>query len=159
MANRMYNRAMFRQNSGAIDPTSGGDTFKVMLVDSGYTFDPDDDFVSSGAGTPGGEELSGTGYVAGFGNSGRLTIANTDLTLSDANDNVVFDGDNVTWTGINAGTAAAAIIIIERTNDADSELYAFIDTATPGFPVVTDGSNFTLTWPAAGIVAITSPVS
>jgi len=129
------------------------DTLKVMLVDSGYTFNPDDDFVSSGAGTPGGEELSGTGYVAGFGNSGRKTLANTVATADDANNRGELDGDDVVWTAINAGTASAAIILKEVTNDAASRLIAYVDTG--GFPFVTNGGDFTIQWNAEGILQIT----
>jgi len=129
------------------------DTLKVMLVDSGYTFNPDDDFISSGAGTPGGEELSGTGYVAGFGNSGRKTLTTTTVTADDANNRGELDADNVTWTAINAGTAAAAIIIKEVTNDAASRLIAYVDTG--GFPLTTNGGDLTIQWNAEGILHIT----
>lgn len=162
MANRWYNRALkevFNQNATPTLDLITGSVLKVMLVGSGYTFNPDDDFVSSGAGTPGGEEVSGTGYVGGFGGSGRLALATKTITEDDANDRSPFDALDVTWTAPNPNgfTAAAAIVIEERTNDADSLLVMFIDTATPGFPVVMNGTAFTIQWNTLGISVLTSP--
>jgi len=150
MANAMYTRGISKIMDGTLNLDTA--TLKVMLVDSGYTFDKDHDFISSGAGTPGGEELSGTGYTAGFGGAGRKTIANTAVAIDDTNNRAELDGDDVAWTAINAGTAAAAIIVVEVTNDTDSYLVAYIDTASPAFPIVTNGGDVTIQWNAEGII-------
>lgn len=152
MANAFYNRAARRILDGNLNLSSS--TLKVMLVDSGYTFNRDHDFVGSGAGNPGGEELTGTGYVAGFGGAGRKTIANKVFSEDDANDRGEMDCDDITWSAINAGTAAAAIVIKEGTTDADSELIAFIDTASPAFPVVTNGGDITLQVNVEGLLQL-----
>lgn len=151
MANRMYTGALNGILDGSIDLAN--DTIRVMLVGSGYAFDPDDDFVSSGAGTPGGEEISGTGYVAGFGNAGRQLVDNISLNRDDTNNRmeVLVSLDNV-WSAIDAGTIAAAIIWKPVTNDADSILIAFIDTANPNFPVTTVGQDFELDWSSEGLI-------
>ena len=147
MANFLYNRAARRIFDGNLNLATS--TLKLMLVDSGYTANRDHDFVGSGAGTPGGEELSGTGYAAGFGGAGRRTIANKAFSEDDVNDRAEMDCDDVTWTVINAGTAAAAILIKEGTSDADSELIAFFDS---GFPVTTNGGDLTLQVNAEGLL-------
>lgn len=153
MANSWYTRGLGAIMAGTVNLDT--DTLKVMLVDSGYTFNKDDDFISSGAGTPGGEEVSGTGYTAGFGGAGRKTIANTTVSFDDTNDRAELDGDDVTWTAINAGTAKAAIIVKEVTSDADSILIAYIDTATGAtFPVTFNGGDYTLAWNAEGILQL-----
>jgi len=150
MANKWYTKGLGSIMSGAVDLDT--DTIKVMLVTSSYTFNVDDDFISSGAGTPGGSELSGTGYTAGFGGAGRKAITTKTVTLDDTNNRAVFDGDDVAWTAINAGTAAAAILVKEVTTDADSILIAYIDTATPAFPIVTNGGDVTIQWATTGIL-------
>ena len=151
MANRFYNRAARRILDGNLNLTSS--TLKIMLVDAGYTFNADHDFVGSGAGTPGGEELSGTGYAAGFGGAGRRTLANKVFSEDDTNDRGEMDCDDVTWTAINAGAAAAAIVIKEGTSDADSELIAFFDS---GFPVTTNGGDLTLQVNAEGLLQLST---
>lgn len=146
IANAFFNRAARRILDGNLNLSTS--TLKAMLVDSGYTFDRDHDFVGSGAGTPGGEELSGTGYVAGFGGAGRKTLANKVFSEDDANDRGEMDCDDITWTAINAGTAAALIVVKEGTSDADSELIAFFDS---GFPKTTNGGDLTAQVDAQGL--------
>lgn len=155
MANAWYNRGKASVMDGTLDFDTH--TVKVMLVDSGYTFNADDDYVSSGAGTPGGEELTGTGYTAGFGGAGRKTIGSPTVTADDTNDRAVFDGADISWTAINAGTAKAMILIREITNDAASILIAYIDTVASGatFPITTNGGDVNITWGATGILHIT----
>ena len=112
---------------------------KMILVTSGYTANRDHDFVSS----IGANELSGTGYVAGFNGSGRIALASKTITEDDTNDRANYGAANPTWTGINAGTVAAAIIVKEITNDAASELIAYLD----GVAKVTNGGDLTVTLP------------
>jgi hypothetical protein len=136
-----YNRAAAKigENTGRINWLS--DTIKVMLVTSGYTFNRDHDFASAVS-----SELSGTGYVGGFGGSGRKTLASKTITEDDTNDRAVYDAADSVWTAINAGTAAGAIIIKEGTSDADTELICFLDGAS----VVTNGGDVTLVYPSTG---------
>lgn len=125
-----------------------GDTIKVMLVDSGYTPDADHDFVADVVAN----ELSGTGYVDGFGNAGRQVLAGKTATADLANDRAEFDANNVVWSGINAGTIGAAVVMKEVTNDADSPILAIITSAD--FPLVTNGGDVTLKWDATGVLRI-----
>ena len=150
MANSYFNRGKNEIFNGSIDLLT--DTIKVMLVTSSYTFNADDDFLDNGgANDPTDHELSGTGYQAGFAGTGRKTLSNKAVNLDDANDRSEFDNTvDLTWTAINAGTAAAAIVYKHLTSDAASVMIAYIDTS--GFPIVTNGGDLTLAFNAEGIL-------
>ena len=78
---------------------------KAMLVTSSYVADRDNDFVDeAGANDPIAHELSGTGYTAGFGNSGRKALASKTLTTDKTSNRVEFDCADIVWSSINAGT-------------------------------------------------------
>lgn len=149
MANAFYNRAAKRLL--AADENYASATLKLMLVDSGYTFNRDHDVVGSGVGTPGGEEVTGTGYTGGFGGTGRKTLANKVFSEDDANDRGELDCDDVTWLAISVGAIAAAILIVEKTSDSDSELIGYIDS---GFPVTTSGEDLVLKINAEGLLQL-----
>ena len=104
MASFVYNRAAKEILDGTIDLVAH--TIKVMLVTSSYVANRDNDFVDAGgANDPIDHELSGTGYGAGFGGSGRKTLSNKAFSEDDPNDRGEFDNTlDLTWTGINAGT-------------------------------------------------------
>jgi hypothetical protein len=147
MANFFYNRAARKIADGTIALST--DTLKVMLVTSVYTPNRDHDFVDAGgASDPIDAELSGTGYVGGLGGAGRKTLTTKTFSEDDANDRGEMDCDDITWTAINAGTAAAAIVIREGGSDAASELIAYIDS---GFPKTTNGGDLTLQINAEGL--------
>lgn len=144
MASIVYTNAVRLLLSGGLNLTS--DTLKVMLVDSGYTPDKDHDFVSSASG----DELSGTGYTAGFNGAGRKTLASKTFTANDTGDFAYFDAADSTWSAINAGTINRAIVIKEVTDDTDSILIACLDSTS--FPLATNGGDITLSWNASGLV-------
>lgn len=150
MANGLFNTAKKMIMDGSLDLLV--DTIKVMLIDTGYTFNPDDDYVSVITGAPS-KELSGTGYVGGFGGSGRKALANKSIVANKTVDKAVFDADDLTWAAIQAGTVYAAVLIKEVTSDADSILIGYIDTGT-GFPKVTNGGDLTVQWSADGILTL-----
>lgn len=135
----IYNLASKRLGDDSTRINYLADTIKAMLVTSGYTPNRDHDFVSTASGS----ELTGTGYVAGFGNSGRHTLASKTITEDDTNDRASYGAANPVWTAINAGTIAAVILIKEITNDAASYLIAYLD----GTPVGTNGGDITVQFP------------
>lgn len=139
-----YNKGKYAVFSG--ETVLLTDTIKVMLVGPGATFDPDDNFISDLTG-----ELSGTGYVAGFGGSGRKTLQGKSFTEDDATDYAYLDGNDLVWVAINAGTAAAAVLVREMSSDADSVLLAFI----PFSNITTNGGDLNLQWSASGILRVT----
>lgn len=143
MASFVYTPAKTALLSGTLDFTA--DDIRLLLVDSTTTADTEQDiqFVG-GLATLG--ELSGTGYV-------RKALASEAVNEDAGNNRAEFDAVDVTWTGIDAGTAAAAVLYKHVTNDADSPLIAYIDTG--GFPFVTNGGDFTIQWNAEGILQAT----
>lgn len=152
MASLVYNRAKKEILDGTIDLVSN--TIKVMLVTSSYVADDAHDFVEEAADDANEHELSGTGYAAGFAGSGRKTLSNKAFSEDDGNNRGEFDDTaDITWTGIDAGTADAAIVYKHNSADTDSVLIAYIDTG--GFPIVTNGGDLTIQWNAEGILQLT----
>lgn len=142
MASRFYNAGLSEIMNGGIVLLT--DTIKAMLLAPGYVFDPDHQFVSSVSAS----ELSGTGYVAGFGGSGRHTLASKTVTKDNVNDKAFFDAADAVWTSINAGTIGWIVLIKEITNDAASKLIAALDPVD----YATTGSTVTVQWLATGIL-------
>lgn len=126
------------------------DTLKVMLVNASYTPDKDHDFVDSITGGTS-KELSGTGYTAGFGGAGRKTLASKTVTKDNGADVAYLDANDVSWTAIDAGTAAFAVVIKEVTSDADSPILAVVDVSPD---VATNGGDYTIQWAADGVFKI-----
>lgn len=152
MADIFFTRAKERianhAHAGPLDLM--GDTIKVMLVDSTYTGDPDDQFVDDGtANDPASHEISVTGYTPGFGGGGRKTLAGKSIASDLTNDRAEFDANDVVWTGLGAGaTIGAALLIKEVTNDGASIVIAKFDvTNTP-----TNGGDVTLAWNPEGLL-------
>ena len=135
MASNLYNPGLEKLLDGTITYTT--DTIKVLLVDTNHTFTKTHEFVSDVVAN----EASGTGYS-------RKTLANKTQTLD--GDQVEYDADNPTYTALDAGTIASAIVFKEVTNDADSPIIANID-----FPdLVTNGSDVELKINVDGIFAV-----
>lgn len=153
MANIVYNKFKAGVGDASIDWLN--DVIKAMLVTSSYTPNADDTFIDAGgANDPIDHELSGTGYAAGFAGAGRKTLSAKAVNQDDANDRAEFDDTaDLTWTGIDAGTAAGVLIYKHITSDALSIPIAWIDTG--GWPVVTNGGDLTIQWNAEGIIQLT----
>jgi hypothetical protein len=142
MASNLYNPGLEKLLDGTIDFEN--DTINVLLVDTSHTFDKTHDFVDDIVAN----EASGTGYA-------RKTLANAAIALDAANDRVEFDADNPSYTALDAGTIAAAIIFKQVTNDADSPLIAQIDFAD----LVTNGSDVELQINSEGLFYVTNNIT
>jgi hypothetical protein len=130
MANAIY--PLYKQS--LIDGDTNIDlndlTVKVALVDTGvYTYSAAHQFLSSLTGVVGTAQ----------------TIAATTVT------NGLFDGDNVTYTGVTGNSVEALVIYIDTGVAGTSRLVAFIDTGVTGLPVTPNGGDITVTWNASGI--------
>lgn len=73
-------------------------------------------------------EYSGTGYAGGFGGGGRQSVGSRTSTEDDTNGRVKDDGADVSFTGISGPAAIAPVValIVENTNDAGSDVIAFV---------------------------------
>lgn len=129
------------------------DTIKIGLSTSTHVPNRDDDFLDI-AGTTDftAGELTGTGYTSGFNGAGRKALASKTIVEDDTNDRAEFSCANITWTAINAGTAAQATVMKEITNDGASKLIANIDSG--GFPKTTNGGDLTITVDAEGLIQL-----
>jgi hypothetical protein len=153
MASFVYYKAirkmMQREATDAID--MDGDTLKVGLSTTTHVPNKDDVFVSdAGADDFDDGELTGTGYTAGFGGAGRKSLVNKTMADDATNDRAKFDADDLTWTGLNAGTAAQATVMKEITNNAASPIIANLDFAD----VNANGNDFVLQFHADGILYV-----
>jgi hypothetical protein len=141
-------RRLWIRTTGAVDVLA--DTLKMMLLTSSYTPDKDHQFISDLT-----NELSGTGYAAGFGGSGRKTMTTKAIVKDTTNDIVKLTADNPTWTAINAGTARYLAVVKEVTSDADSPVLAILDiNASAG--VTTDGNDLPLAFGTNGVISSAS---
>lgn len=122
-------------------------TIKAMLVNSGYTPDVDHNFADSITAATS-KELSGTGYVGGFGGAGRKALGTKTITQDDTANVAYFNCADIVWTAIDAGTVSFIAIIKEVTADTDSPLLAIIDVSPD---IVTNGGNYTWTVAADGV--------
>lgn len=117
-------------------------TYRIMAVKTGFAYDPDHDFVNDISAN----EMTG---------AARKTIGGASVTLSLANNNVVYDAtDPTVYAALNDGTLLGFVIYRQvggdDTTPADDELIWFIDVAD----LVTNGSDVTLAFHATGIGAI-----
>lgn len=143
MADAVYNRFKMGILQADYDLKEASDDVQVALVTSTYTLDIDihEDFADIT------NELSGTGYTAG-----GEDITTQAVTQDNTDDEGVFDGVDVTWTGINAGTAARAIVYQNTGTPATSLLIGAIDSG--GFPITTNGGDLTIQWATEGILNV-----
>lgn len=130
MANAIY--PLYKQ--ALLDGSANTDindlTVKVALVDTGvYTYSAAHEFLTSLTGVVGTAQ----------------TIAATTVT------NGLFDGDNVTYSGVTGNSVEALVIYIDTTVAATSRLVAYIDTGVTGLPVTPNGGDITVTWSVSGI--------
>lgn len=150
MASLVYNAF----KAGCMDYTTGvdldTDTVKMILCMTNTTAqtDPDKDFIGDLTTL---DEFDGSGYTSGFGNAGRKTLAGAVVTSDDANNEGKFDGDDVTWTSLGAGTRSidGVLLVEEITNDAASKIICYVEFTTP---IVANGGDVTISWHADGIL-------
>lgn len=142
MASVIYNSFKRDIANGSIDLDT--DTIKVMLVTSSYspnidTHDKRDDVTN--------EVANGNGYT-----TGGATLAGKTVTVDNTNDRAIFDADNVVWSTATI-TARGAVLYKSRggASSAD-ELICYIDF---GSDITSTAADFTLTFNAVGIIALT----
>lgn len=112
------------------------DTIKCYLVASGYTSDPDHDFVSNVT-----EIGNVTNYVGGFGGAGRKTLASKTITIDDTNNRVRLTAADVSFGALGTGvTILGYAFTKETTSDAASVVFSYRELSS-GVP--TNGASIT----------------
>lgn len=143
MANGAYNRFASRI-LGATNLLTA--TVRCMLVTSGYTFDADHDFVDDV--TPGSNEITNTNYA-------RQTLSSPVIELDDTNNRGEIVWNDPSFTNLAAGDTIAAAIFYEFiTNDSDSPLICYVDSA--GFPFAPNTNTFTVGINAEGLIQLST---
>ena len=113
------------------------DSFKVMLMDDEFVFDPAAHGALADLGSPSGEIADGSGYTAG----GEELSGGT-LTEQDSPAKAFRTFSNLTWTadGGNIGPTGGAIVYDDSTDD--DTIVGWIDFGTDH--EIPDGSSFQL---------------
>jgi hypothetical protein len=125
MANALYDYGRERFLIASINWTS--DTINVMLIDNGaYTVSTSTHQYKS--------DVAGGAIIAGPSTLGSKTTTGG-----------AADAADVTFTAVSGVSIESIIIYKFVTNDADSPLIAYIDTAT-GLPITPNGGDIIVTW-------------
>lgn len=142
MASKMYGNLIQRAFNGEVDYDT--DTIKVALLTSAYT--PDQDNHQTWEQVKG-NEVTGTGYVAG-----GATLSGKTITYDAGNNVTVLDAEDVTWA--NSTITARYAVIYDDAGAADNEkvLLGYVDF---GVDQASTNGNFTITWDASGIFRFT----
>lgn len=134
MANALYSKWKEQLLQFTANNNLSAGTVKVALVDTGtYTFSDTHQFYSSVS-----SAVVGTPQTIG-----SKTFANG-----------VFDGADVTFTGVSGNSVEALVIYIDTGTAGTSPLVAYIDTSVTGLPVTPNGGDITVSWNATGIFAL-----
>ena len=120
-------------------------SFYITLLSNNYT--PSEAHVYASAFS--GAELSSTSFTGGYSGTMRLSLVNRILRVNNTSNQVEFTCDGFTWSGLSAGTAHAFVVIQQTTSDGLSPLITY--NSLGGFPITTNGTNFTLSLTSAGI--------
>ena len=154
MALIVYNEAKYFLSTKQLNLRD--DVLKAMLVTQGYIPDPNQKFVDDGTIiSPNQFEVAGTGYVGGFGGSGRKLISNKSVIRDTETFRIRLFGDNVSWSPLAVGIVGGILVIREGTTSSDSDSNALLIgyTNEGGFPIPTDGGELQIRWNINGILA------
>jgi hypothetical protein len=125
-------------NGNAPDLDDAGTVVRVMLVET-HTPDIDThDFVDDVRA----DEVSGTGYT-----TDGEEITTKAVTQDNTDDEGVWDGDDVQWTGLDVGTPSHGIIYVDTGTDSTSLLIAYIELG-----VASNGGDYTIQFDTEGIL-------
>lgn len=118
MANQASNKIKYLLATKAIDFVN--DTFKIILMDSSFTFNKDTHHQYSDVSAN--ELATGNGYTAG-----GATLSGVSVTEDDTDDRCEITWNNATWTasGGSIGPASGAIILDDSV--ADDPVVGYID--------------------------------
>lgn len=125
-----------------------GDDLEVILLSAALVPDPAYTYVSEIAEC----ELSGPGYVPGFGGGGRQDLDGRAITVDSPNATVILDADDVVFEYINAGTARYGVVARKGTSDDTDALVIATFDIEPTLGVTTDGSSLPIRWGANGVL-------
>jgi len=147
-----------KYREGSIDLES--DTLRMALFDDStqYTLDPDaHEFVN--------DVLDGgtTAQELGDGTYSRQAVSNVQVTKDSADDEVVVDADDVTFSGLDGAEIIQGWLIYKQvggddTSPGDDPIIAIEDEVTnaAGNDVTTNGSDVVIEYDSEGIVNVSN---
>jgi hypothetical protein len=142
MPSKLYGNFLAKALNKEVDWDS--DTIKVALLTSSYTPNQDThdylDDVSS-------YEVTGTGY-----STGGQTLGSKTLTYDSANNVIILDAADVTWSSSTITARYAVVYDDSGATSASKALIGYVDFSSDQSS--TNG-NFTITWDSTGIVRVT----
>lgn len=118
MATEVGNKLKYLLATGAIDFSS--DTFKIILMQSGFTFNKDTHHQYSDVSAS--ELATGNGYTAN-----SKTLAGVAVTEDDTDDRTEVTWSNVTWTASGGAIGPTPGAIIFDDTHADDAIVGYID--------------------------------
>lgn len=131
--------AVFNKETDLLD-----DSIRVSLHTASYTPDQDvDDYFNDVT-----NEVSSAGYTAG-----GQAIANDTLTYTAGTNVLMYDGDDLSWSGV---TFTARYAVIKNYTPATDATRPLIGYQNFGGDLSPSAGTFTLAWAAAGIFTATS---
>ncbi len=141
MASSLYNTGLAKLTGTATAIVWGTEDTRILLLKSGYTFDPDHDFVADL--TPASFEITASGYA-------RQALSGETKTTDDTNNRIVFDASDVSYS-MSAGETVVAAVIYSETGGADAsrQLIAYIDLAD-----IATEALASIVWASTGIFYI-----
>ncbi len=129
-------------------------TIKMMLVASSYSPSVDDQFVASASA----HEISCSGYVGGFGGTGRKTLNGPTVTKDVTTGKMRLDFTRTTYAAIGtpAGVTARYLCLIleDGTGDANSALIATLDAKADLSDIVLYGGALNVDPPGNGLLLL-----
>lgn len=131
MANAVSNHAKFQIMSGNID--FDADTFKIILMDTGYTFDIDAH--ATYADVSASELATGNGYT-----QNTKTLSGVAVTEDDSNDRGNVAWSNVSWTASGGSIGPSPGAIVYDDTSTDDTVIMYIDFGSD--QTATDGGTF-----------------
>lgn len=124
----------------ALGSGAGGDTIKVMAVNSTYTFSADHQYIDmGGASDP---------VDCRIGNTTDQTLANKAQAVDLTNDRAYFDADDISYAAPTSGQTIEGLIVYKDTGTATtSPLIAYFDVSQ-----LCNGGQINVAWaaPASG---------
>ncbi len=151
MASGAFTRGLQDWLNGTTDFLTATLKWLLLATATPYTYDPDTAFLDQGgANDIVDAELNVSGYVRGWGGSGRKVLTGKTITVDDTNNRLVFDAADPTWTALGAGQTIAAAVCAKEGASADttSRPHVYLDPAD----LPTNGSDVTLQLSAQGLV-------
>ena len=137
----------FKRASAAGETDLNADDIRVRLVMGNTTCDTENDGIVNIADYATVDVCDGANYV-------DKALANEAVNKDDANDRAEFDADDVEWTALGVGTRTTAGVLIYKYvdgTDANDLAIAYLEFAGP---ITHDGTDFSITWNAEGILQL-----